>query len=65
MVGNTDRLIDIIEDHVSYEVAFRIIREAAETHVLPPEGVLPMFNDPIAYDDFTATLELVTGKKYE
>ncbi len=64
MVSNTDRLIEIIEDHTSYEIGVRMIMEAAETHELPPEGTLPIFNDSTASEDIKTTLELITGKKY-
>lgn len=32
---NTDRLIDIIEDHASYDVGLRILMSVAETKELP------------------------------
>lgn len=64
MISNTDRLIEIIEDHASYEIALRSIILAAETRELPPEGILPTFNDSMATDNLKTTLELVTGKKY-
>lgn len=65
MISNTDRLIEIIEDHNSYELAMRIVLQAAETHELPPEGVLPTFNDSLASDTFISLLERVTGKRYD
>lgn len=65
MISNTDRLIEIIEDHHSYELAMRIVLQAAETHELPPEGVLPTFNDSLASDTFISLLERVTGKRYD
>lgn len=65
MMSNTDRLIEIIEDHTSYEIALRMVSEAAETHELPSEGILPTFNDSIASDLFVSLLERVSGKKYE
>lgn len=65
MISNTDRLIEIIEDHTSYEIGLRMIMEAAETHELPAEGILPVFNDSAASEDLINVLELVTGKKYE
>lgn len=65
MISNTDRLFEIIEDHHSYELAMRIVLQAAETHELPPEGVLPTFNDSLASDTFCALLERVTGKRYD
>ena len=64
MINYTDRLIEIIEDHNSYEIAVRMIIEAAETHELPREGMLPVFNDSLASTDVKTALELVTGKKY-
>lgn len=65
MLSNTDRLIEIIEDHHSYELAMRIVLQAAETHELPPEGVLPTFNDSLDSDTFISLLERVTGKRYD
>ena len=65
MMSNTDRLIEIIEDHTSYEIGLRMIMEAAETHELPSEGILPTFNDSVASDGIKTALELVTGKKYK
>lgn len=65
MISNTDRLIEIIEDHASYEIALRMVMEAAETHELPPEGILPVFNDSLASDNIKTVLELVSGKKYK
>jgi len=65
MMSNTDRLIEIIEDHTSYEIALRSVILAAETHELPPEGMLPTFNDSLATDNLRTALQLVTGKKYE
>lgn len=65
MVSNTDRLIEIIEDHTSYEIGLRMIMEAAETHELPAEGILPTFNDSMASDNLTRVLEAVTNKKYD
>ncbi len=65
MISNTDRLIEIIEDHTNYEIALRAILEAADTHELPPYGVLPVFNDTIAQDAMFKALELITGKKYD
>ncbi len=65
MMSNTDRLIEIIEDHTSYEIALRAILEAAETHELPPEVILPIFNDSIAQNMMRKALELITGKKYD
>lgn len=65
MTSNTDRLIEIIEDHHSYELAMRIVLQAAETHKLPPEGLLPTFNDSLASDTLEALLEHITGDKYD
>ena len=65
MISNTDRLIEIIEDHASYEIALRMIIEAAETRELPREGILPIFNDSMASEGVKTALELVAGKKYE
>lgn len=65
MISNSDRLIEIIEDHHSYELAMRIVLQAAETHELPPEGVLPTFNDSLASDTFISLLERATGKRYD
>lgn len=62
---NTDRLIDIIEDHASYDVGLRILMSVAETKELPPYGTLPIFNDSITTDSFIAAVELIAGKKYE
>lgn len=64
MKKGIDRLVDIIEDYVSMEMAIRIIIEAAETKVLPNEGSLPCFNDSIVEENFTTILEKVTGKEY-
>lgn len=59
-----DRVVDIIEDYVSMEIAIRIIMEAAETKELPNEGSLPCFNDSIVEENFITILEKVTGKEY-
>lgn len=65
MISNTDRLIEIIEDRTSYELALRAILETAETHRLPPESMLPIFNDAIANNMTRKALELIAGKEYE
>lgn len=65
MISNTDRLIEIIEDHNSMEFALRMIMSAAETKELPDEGILPCFNEAIIEEDVKTILEMVTGKKYK
>lgn len=65
MISNTDRLIEIIEDHNSMELALRMIMSAAETKELPDEGILPCFNDCLIEEDVKTILEMVTGKKYK
>lgn len=64
MKGNIDRLIEIIEDYTSMELALRMIMEAIETKELPNEGTLPCFNDDIIEENFISLLEKVTGKVY-
>lgn len=61
----SDREIEIIQDHTSYEIGVRMILEAAQTHELPSEGILPIFHDSVASEDVKTALELVTGKKYK
>ena len=65
MITNSDRLIEIIEDHNSMEIAIRMILEALETKKLPPQGIIPCFNDSLLSDEITGCLELATGQKYE
>lgn len=64
MISDTDRLIDIIEDCHSYEIVLRMFLEAAETHELPPEGILPVFHDSVVGENVKTALELAVGKKY-
>lgn len=64
MTNTTDRLIEIIEDHASMELAIRIIMETMETKELPPEGTLPCFNESIVEENFIAILKRITGKDY-
>lgn len=64
MMCNTDRLIQIIEDHTSMETGYRMILEAIETRELPKESSLPCFNDEMVSDNLVEILEKVTGKKY-
>ncbi len=65
MMSNTDRLIEIIEDHNSMEQALRMILEASRTKELPNEGALPCFNEAVVEDEVKAILEQVTGKEYD
>lgn len=65
MMNNTDRLIEIIEDHSSMEQALRMILEASRTKELPNEGTLPCFNEAVVEDEVKAILEQVTGKEYD
>lgn len=65
MISNTDRLIEIIEDHNSMEIALRIICDALESRELPKEGTLPIFNDELVSDMVVMILEGVTGCEYE
>lgn len=64
MKESMERLIEIIEDYTSMELAIRMIMEAAETKELPNEGSLPCFNDGIIEENFIALLEKVAGKEY-
>lgn len=64
MEESMGRLIEIVEDHTSMELAMRMVMEAAETKELPNEGSLPCFNDGIIEENFIALLEKVTGKEY-
>lgn len=57
-------VVDIIEDHVSVENALRMIQDAADTKVLPREGILPVFHDSYLEDLAVSILQKVTGKKY-
>ena len=61
-MNNTDRLIEIIEDHNSLRIALRLILEALETKKLPSEASCPCFNDELAEDDFKSCLKLITGE---
>lgn len=61
----SDKLIEIIEDHNSLVQAFQFILEAAETKELPPEALLPIFNDSFLEDQLIDILALVTGKNYK
>lgn len=63
-MGN-DTLIEIIQDHTSMEIGIRMILEALETKKLPPEGILPVFNDSLLSDEFTSCLEIASGQKYK
>lgn len=60
-----DTLIGIIQDHTSMEIAIRMILEALETKKLPPQGIIPCFNDSLLSDEITSCLELASGQKYE
>lgn len=64
MMSNSDRLIEIIEDHTSMELAFRVIMEAMLTKELPSEGSLPVFNDELVQENVIFILEKATGKEY-
>lgn len=57
-------VVDIIEDHVSVENALRMIQDAADTKVLPHEGILPVFHDTYLEDLVIVLIQKVTGKKY-
>lgn len=61
-MSNTDRLIEIIEDHNSLRIALRLILETLETRTLPNVASCPCFNDELAEDDFKQCLKLITGK---
>lgn len=61
----SDKLIEIIEDHSSLVQALQFILEAAETKELPPEALLPIFNDSFLEDQLIDILALVTGKNYK
>lgn len=61
----SDKLIEIIEDHNSLVQALQFILEAAETKELPPEALLPIFNDSFLEDQLIDILALVTGKEYK
>lgn len=61
----SDKLIEIIEDHNSLVHALQFILEAAETKELPPEALLPIFNDSFLEDQLIDILALVTGKNYK
>lgn len=64
MICESDRLIDIIEDHNALETGLRILLCACESGELPPESALPTFNDSLVSDDFVVLLEKITGKRY-
>lgn len=57
-------VVDVIEDHVSVENALRMILDAADSKVLPNEGILPVFHDTYLEDLVVSILQKVTGKKY-
>lgn len=61
MMSNTDRLIDIIEDHNSLRIALRLILEALETGNAPSVAACPCFNDELAEEDFEACIKKITG----
>lgn len=61
---DSERLIEIIEDHNSMELGLRMIMEAMAKKELPNEGSLPCFNDSIIEENFISILEGVTGKRY-
>ncbi len=65
MMSNTDRLIEIIEDHNSLRIALRLILEALETRSLPSVASCPCFNDELAEDDFKNCLKKITGKSID
>ncbi len=65
MISNTDRLIEIIEDHNSLRIALRLILEALETKKLPTVASCPCFNDELAEDDFKHCLEIITGENID
>lgn len=62
---DNDSIIHIIQDHTSMEIGMRMICEAIETKNLPPEGILPCFNDSLLSDNLITCLEMATGKKYQ
>lgn len=62
-MGN-DTLIEIIQDHTSMEIGIRMILETLETKKLPPQGIIPCFNDSLIDDDVMKCLELASGQKY-
>lgn len=63
-MGN-DTLIEIIQDHTSMEIAIRMILEALETKKLPPQGIIPCFNDSLIDENVMECLELASGQKYK
>ena len=65
MMNNTDRLIEIIEDHNSLRIALRLILEALVTKKLPSVASCPCFNDELAEDDFKNCLKMITGKSID
>lgn len=60
-----DTLVEIIQDHTSMEIAIRMIMEALETKRLPPQGIVPCFNDSLLSDEITRCLELASGQRYD
>lgn len=63
-MGN-DTLIEIIQDHTSMEIGIRMILEALETKKLPPQGIVPTFNDSLIDENVMECLELAAGQKYK
>ena len=61
----SDKLLEVVQDHTSLVQSLQFILEAAETKKLPPEALLPMFNDCFLGDQLINILELVTGKEYD
>lgn len=61
----SDKLLEVVQDHTSLVQALQFILEAAETKKLPPESLLPIFNDSFLEDQLIDILALVTGKEYK
>lgn len=60
----SDNLLEVVQDFTSLKIGLRMIMEAAETKKLPPEGIIPEFNDSYLADEFQKTLEMVAGEEY-
>lgn len=61
---NKDKLVEIIQDHAAMEIGMRMILNVLDTKELPPQGILPTFNDLLSADILMDCLEKITGKKY-
>lgn len=61
---SNDRLLEIIQDQASMEIGMRMILNALDTKELPPQGILPVFNDALSQDVLMDCLEKATGQKY-